>query len=219
MPNLDRRILAGALLVVASAIVSPRAGAQEAPSSSGGGGAAAAADSLPFRAGQWGADFAINDGAVGLGVLRFRSPRMAWALNASIDARWSSADYTRAPDGFPEPDGDANALSFALRAGPRWYHPVVAGVATYLGTGVTGQIGRTSQDVNGFESRGWDVGGFGEVGAAYFVTRRLSLGAQTGVYATYGRSTSRSDQPLYDRELKTTQVGITPVRILGALYF
>ena len=48
-----------------------------------------ARDSLPFRAGQWGAEFAIDDGTLGLGVLWFRSARRAWFLDAAVSAAWS----------------------------------------------------------------------------------------------------------------------------------
>lgn len=41
-------------------------------------------DSLPFRTGQWGAEFLINDGTAGVGVLYFRTPRRAWVLDASF---------------------------------------------------------------------------------------------------------------------------------------
>jgi hypothetical protein len=46
--------------------------------------AVATPETLPFHPRQWGAEFSLNRDFVGLGVLRFHSPRSAWLLNAHL---------------------------------------------------------------------------------------------------------------------------------------
>ena len=170
----------------------------------------AAGDSLPFRAGQWGAEFAINNGTVGLGVLRFRSARKAWLLDASVGASWSDAESSSIGD------QTVTSLSVRLRTGPRRYRPLATGTGSYLGMGVTGSYGWTSSD----DTRVfWDAGVFGELGAVYFVTRRLSLGAQVELHAAFSEAFQRSSTPAFGYRDRRVIIGVRPVRIVGALYF
>ena len=173
-------------------------------------------DSLPFRAGQWGAEFMIDDGTVGLGVLRFRSPRRAWMLDASFSAHWYEANSPYSLD------GSGRSVFVGLQAGPRRYRPIAEQAATYLGFGLTGSYGWSGRH-EGDRSETWSAGVFGELGGVYFVTRRLSLGAQGTVSVIWSSLRYRSPSPppsppavYWDRR---ASLRLSPVRIVGALYF
>lgn len=210
MTKSARHLALACLLVAASVLSTRRVTGQEVqgpPNAS----PAAVADSLPFRAGQWGAEFAINNGTVGLGVLRFRSARKAWLVDAAVDASWSDSEslFGGAESG--------RSVFVRLRTGPRRYRPIATGSAAHAGMGLTGAY---AWAVDGdLRQRTWQAGVFGELGAVYFVTRRLSLGAQIEVSARY--SASRSTSPSYpviarDRRFS---IAMQPMRIVGALYF
>jgi hypothetical protein len=206
-----RHLVLASLLVAASLLLSTRRltgqEAQAPPNAP----PAAMADSLPFRAGQWGAEFAINDGTIGLGVLRFRSEQNAWLLDAAVSASWSDSESS-----FSGDDSE-NTVFVRLRTGPRRYRPITTGSAAYLGMGFTGSYGWIRG--GDYRSQMWDAGVFGELGAVYFVTRRLSLGAQIegmGVFSATHRT--YSDPPVAERDRRVS-IGVRPVRIVGALYF
>ena len=171
------------------------------------------ADTLPFRAGQWGAEFQIADGIAGVGALRFRSPTSAWLLNLNLGAEWGEQETPAAAD------DDANSFNVALRAGPRRYRPIARETAAYVGGGVTASYLRSESEALDFNSRGWEAGLYMELGAAYFVTTRLSLGAQAGASATYGDLRSWYDGSPGESRTRRTRISTTPVRIQGALYF
>lgn len=105
-----------------------------------------------------------------------------------------------------------------LRAGPRRYRPIATGTAGYLGMGLMGAFGWAGNDA-GSRARTWDAGLFGEMGAVYFVTRRLSLGAQVGLYGTFSRSYQRISSPPIEYRDRGVRLELRPVRILGGLYF
>lgn len=177
---------------------------------------AAVRDSLPFRAGQWGAEFMIDDGTTGVGVLRFRSPRRAWMLDASFSADWYESSYPYTTD------ESGRSIFVTLRAGPRRYRPIAQQAATYYGLGLTGSYGWTGTGDND-QRENWGAGVFGELGGVYFVTRRLSLGAKASVYGIWISSRTRWPLPppsppavSWDRRFI---LSLSPVRIVGALYF
>lgn len=167
-------------------------------------------DSLPFRRGQWGAEFGIGDGTLGLGVLRFRSTRTAWQLNGSFGAAWTD---TNSPFG----DQTGTSVSVSLRAGPRKYKPVAPAVAGYVGTGLTGGYSWSESDDSWRHS--WEAGVFGELGGAYFVTHRLSLGARVEAWARYAAFRQTSSSILGTQRDRQVSIGLSPVRIIGGLYF
>jgi hypothetical protein len=172
---------------------------------------AAVRDSLPFRAGQWGAEFAIDDGTVGLGVLRFRSPRRAWLLDAAFNAGWSDEESSFG-------SGNRTNVFVRVRTGPRAYRPIHAASAGYVGIGLTGAYSWAGSE-NEYR-RLWDAGLFGELGALYFVTPHLSLGAQIGLSARYTESRQRLSGPGLPIDWdRLVSVGVGSVRIVGALYF
>lgn len=148
---------------------------------------AAIADLLPFRAGQWGVEFLVDDGTAGVGALHFRTPRRAWLLDASVAANWYDAESSVI--------GNQSGVSVfvRVRAGPRRYRPIAAGAAAYLGFGLTGGYGWAR--AGDYRRQVWDTGVFGELGGVYFVTPRFSLGAQVSGYGTFSGSHQRSSIP------------------------
>lgn len=199
------------LAIVASLLLAQQLSGQESQQPPNAVQPAPAADSLPFRTGQWGAEFAINDGTIGLGVLRFRSPRKAWLLDASVGAAWAESESPNLGE------YRSSNVSVRLRAGPRRYRPIANGSAAYAGMGLTGSYAWATSGDN--RARFWDAGVLGELGAVYFVTRRLSLGAQVEALAAYSQTRQTSvSQPGVARDRRVT-IGTRPVRIVGALYF
>jgi hypothetical protein len=207
MTKASPRVVLVSFLVVASLLATRRATGQEPESPNAG--PPTEADSLPFRRGQWGAVFAINDGTVGLGALWFRSARKAWLINADVNALSSETESSYFGD------SDYRDVFVNLRAGPRRYHSIAAGAAAYLGTGLTGGYSWALRD--DVHRQTWQAGAYGELGALYFVTRRLSLGAQVELFASYYMSHEIS--PMDESRDRSVSVGTGPIRIVGALYF
>ena len=205
------RYLLTSLLLVASVVATGRVMGQETTTPpSPNAGSAMALDSLPFRRGQWAAEFGIDDGTYALGVLRFRSARTAWQLNANGAADWSKADA-------PFDASSGTSVFVNLRAGPRRYRPLAPAVAAYVGMGLAGGYLWSERTDNW--RRGWNAGVFGELGGVYFVTRRLSLGARVEASAGYSEHRQASaSYPVPHRD-RHFSVGLNPVRIIGALYF
>lgn len=200
-----------ASLVVLTSLLAQQAPSQETQGSPNATQPPATADSLPFRRGQWGAEFGIDDGTVGIGVLRFRSPRKAWLIDGAVSAGWSDIESSFGGD------DDRTSVFVGLRAGPRSYRPIATGSAGYIGMGLSGGYGWAASAGNRYRS--WDAGAFGELGAIYLVTRRLSLGAQVEIYGAFSWSHQRfADPPAVTRDRRLT-IGVRPPRIVGALYF
>jgi hypothetical protein len=198
-------ILLAPLIALASLAPSQAASQEEQRPPNAG---AASRDSLPFRARQWGAEFAIDDGTVGLGVLRFRSARSAWFLDASFLAGWSDRESSIGNE-------SGNDVFVRGRVGSRTYRPVRAAIASHVGIGVTGGYAWLRR--GDYRTHTWDAGVFGELGAAYFVTPHLSLGARVEASVLFSEFQRRApDQGWRDRNVR---LGVSPVRIVGALYF
>lgn len=210
MTTFASRAPLASLLAVASLVFPSQVVGQETQRPTNAEQPAATVDSLPFRRGQWGAEFGIDDGTVGLGVLRFRSKRTAWQLNGNFAASWSKSDPYFG-------DQSEKDIFINLRAGPRRYRPIAADVAAYVGMGLVGGYG-WSDGTNNWR-RTWNAGVFGELGGAYFVTRHLTLGARVDAsasYAEYRQASSLFPEIQRDRRFG---LGVSSVRIVGGLYF
>jgi len=194
---------------------------QSTASGGGTGGGATPADTLPFRRGQWAAQFRLGSDAFGLGALRFRSRSSAWVLDGG-----SSRSEQRTNGGIAVADDRATITSANVRAGIRAYRPVVPRVARYLGAGVTAGYTRSVQRRSDptFQSfTQWQAGGgvYAELGAAYFVTPQLSLGAATQANVSLAGGQVRSSSAGGRSHASTTGWAATVggVNVLGTLYF
>ena len=143
--------------------------------------AQAPADSLPFRKGQWGAEFVAL--SWGVGGLAFTSPGSASVLLASIDLTEAEADEAAPSSGRLEYD----VMTTNVTIGRRFYRPVRRNVVRYHTFGVTGSYLRDEQPWN--EGTALTAGVIWNVGGSWHVDRHLSLGARTGASVTWQHRT------------------------------
>jgi hypothetical protein len=179
-------------------------------------------DSLIPRGGTWGAEFTplFSGGA----LLRFASPTRAWL--AGLDFSTSNRDQSPAPNAA----GGYRLSNFRGQIGHRWYRATSGGeraahLRVIYGLGVIGTIAETAHDGTQ-DYRQWSAGGYGELGAAWFFTRHVSLGAVSQLIGTNGRerSTVTTIQPDLTRiqervTVDTWGVGASAVRVVAAVYF
>ena len=136
--------------------------------------AAAKAQALPFRAGQWGAEFQSGD-LTTAGAMYFVSPQSAIVLDVGI------FDLGRKQDDGSSSDETSLSLVSA-RLGLRGYRPLANKVAGFWTAGL--EVARASQEqtiptVFGPEKvkeREMHYGIFGQLGADYHVTSNLAVG-------------------------------------------
>jgi opacity protein-like surface antigen len=157
--------------VIAAALLSSSAAA-----------AAQQADTLPFRGGQWGAEFSASDFA-GVGALRFTSPRSAWLLDVYGRIRRQSGDN----DDPSTPNIIRDDDFVQLRVGWRRYGVLAPRVVRHLGVGVLASRASADQQVGAFvvsvpflplqSHASTSLGAFAELGAQWMITPKLSLGA------------------------------------------
>jgi hypothetical protein len=152
------------------------------------------------QAGTWGAE-ASTDSRVTL--LRFRNATSAWLVG--FDANHVS----RQDDG----DQDQSSSSVSLRLGIRGYRNPAERVRPF--TGVSALVGYVDND---FEGGYMVFGGSGEVGAAYFFSRHVSLGSAFDLSAVYYQ-TERADFPTGAPIDVSTLFVRASIRFLGAVYF
>jgi len=138
------------------------------------------ADTTPFHAGQWAALFSGGFSIASLGVLRFTAPTRAWLLDFGFSGghshNTSRVNDTLVVDAFTS-NADVNA-----RVGRRFYQGRGKSVASFQTLGVPGA---------GFCDNGWNAGAFGELGGAYLITPRFSIGGTASVAFSYTRSAIR----------------------------
>lgn len=143
------------------------ASAQESPS-----------DSLPFHQHQWAAQFGGGTSFAGLGFLRFTAPRRAWLLDFHFTGGHSH-DYQYANDTLTGQGLTSNATVDA-RIGRRFYQSRGRSIESFQTVGALGGFAHSCLEVTpptvGSCANGWTAGVFGEVGAAYLITRRFSIG-------------------------------------------
>lgn len=150
---------------------------------------AQSADTLPFRAGQWGAEFVAGGGFSGAGVLRFLSPSRALLLEG-VANRSNLTTTGQLPDRV--------FTSLQFRLGHRWYRPARSGVVKSLTVGLSGARSTERRDdaaafpaseaVSLTRTSG---GAFAELGAAWMVAPQLALGASWGGALQYLNSAMR----------------------------
>ena len=173
-----------AALLAALLVVAPRVGRAQAP---------AAADSLPFARGQWGVQVTGGASLVSVGALRFTSPRAAWLLDVAAGVTRSETRVEPGPDSPLPPDAGASQVTSSgganVRVGRRYYRPLGRSVATFATAGVSASYaGARSTQPGSLRTTTLGGGLFGDLGATYFVTPHLGLGASVTLDASYARS-------------------------------
>ncbi len=180
--------------------------------------AAQSTDSLPFRAGQWGAEFSASQSFGSAGLLRFRSNRSAWLLDVSASIRSGTRTGNLTT---------TDRSSVDLRVGPRWYRPIGARLLQFASVGPS--VSYLSEESNAgsvqqvyqLDQHSTAFGLFGELGAAWLVTPQLSLGAAWQARAGYARVTTDQSVQGFDGHGKASQtfadLGTVTLRV--SLYF
>ncbi|HYR97755.1 MAG TPA: hypothetical protein VEO58_01985 [Gemmatimonadales bacterium] len=155
-----------------------------------------APDTIPFHRHQWAAQFAGGTTFASLGVLRFTAPTRAWLLDFRFTGGHShDKDYVQ--DTLVG-DGYTSSAHVDARIGRRFYQGRGKAVVSFQTVGV---LGGYAHDCSAFKgstvsghscSNGWTAGAYGELGGAYLITRRFSIGGTATVAFSYQRSTARS---------------------------
>ena len=156
----------------------------------------AASDSIPFREHQWAAQFAGGTSFASLGVLRFTAPTRAWLLDFRFTGGHSHERQfvhdTLVGDGY------TSSANVDARIGRRFYQGRGKSVVSFQTVGLLAGYAHACQ---GFKqtsvagnpcSNGWTAGAYGELGGAYLITRRFSIGGTATVAFSYQRTTGRS---------------------------
>ncbi|HEU5175411.1 MAG TPA: hypothetical protein VFT96_11700 [Gemmatimonadaceae bacterium] len=217
LANFPPRRVGAIVALLTALVVSPEsAQAQNLPVSQ-----PASVDSLQFRPGQWGAIVGIGDDVAALGVLRFRSHRTAWVLNANGSAFTGKAK-------IEEVDAEQNVKSsgFTARLGLRRYRPLESRVvAAYSGAGITGVATWIDSDLSVGEElsgRMYGAGVYGELGVEYRAARYIALGvrSQADVTRRWGSETRTTlGGPPLRVDPREFGASIGRLEVLASLYF
>jgi hypothetical protein len=178
-----------------------------------------ARDSLPFRPGQWGAEFAVQDFVSWASALRFHAPRQAWVATLSGNFARTEADRR-----------DERIVRAELGLGHRWYRSSREAIAPFVGIGVGAALvdDRLEIQVGSAGSPPAVVGNerlfgivYGEVGAQWLVTPRLALGAGWQVQASLARNRVERVSASPPSDPPGTSLGLRaqPMALRGTLYF
>lgn len=174
--------------------------------------ATAAAQSLPFRAGQWGAEFQSGD-LTSAGVMRFMSPRTALVLDAGV-----LNASTEEEEAGNTVENSMNLMS--LRLGFRQFMPIASRVNGFWTAGAQYGTGSQTQDVGAAESERTEsnIGVFGQFGANYHVTSNIAVGIAYDVSLVQVSGKERTPgNPDIDVSGHRLLAALTPVRF--SIYF
>ncbi len=185
--------------------------------------AAQQADTLPFRAGQWGAEFTASDFS-GVGALRFSSPRNAWLID--VQGRFMRQSGNTSSLSRFEVVTDADVMQ--VRLGWRRYGTVAPRVVRHAGVGVLSTYASSKQSPGAFSvtrpfsldaSRvEFSAGVFAEVGAQWLITSNLGLGATWSANLQAGRADIERFTASGIGEPERAKTGVNTLSVtLGAL--
>jgi hypothetical protein len=189
------------------------------------------ADSLPFRAGQWAAEFSAADFS-GVGALWFTNPRRAWLVDVQGRFSRQSGNSDQPNDFLLVSDTDA----FQLRLGRRSYGMLAPRVVRQVTLGLVGSYG--TSDVRPaahsdsasilFETSRTDyaAGIFAELGAQWMITPNLGFGAAWTATVQAGRSQEERLSARIPGGVLRTSTGVNTVNgslgvlsLRGTVYF
>jgi hypothetical protein len=165
-------------------------------------------DSLPFRTGQWGAQFTASSEHRNVGLLRFRSPRTAWVFTADVSLNAGDSEGTENNTQETTDESDKSRRgAVSVRTGYRRYKPVAMHAGSFFTVGVLGGAMRakTNRDLSYGDgtdvgrSASWNLGVFGELGATYLIIPNVSLGVIASVDTRYTRGWSNYERKYFDR--------------------
>ena len=166
-----------------------------------------ASDSTP-RPGAWAAEVFVRDGGTGGSLLRFLSSRNALVMG--LDANVMNVDT----DGPGTSSVEGTTSNFGLRLGMRTYRQ--SGTEQLRPVFGFGARGGYSDGGSGFTS--WTAGAYGELGAVYFLTPHVSLGATGELEASFGKRTQTVGSGV-KLEQKMAGVSGTLIRVMLGVSF
>jgi hypothetical protein len=183
----------------------------------------AAPDTLPFHAGQWGVEGGVFGSGGNVGALRFLTRATAIAINASA----AYGSFTTDRPGIVGAGASTSTSSTTVGAtlGVRHYAAAGGPIAGFLGGGLVTDYTRRSADPGGGSGHTTGVGGFAELGASYFVSTHLALGAAYGVTALHRSGTdvstvfSSGAVSTFESQTRGWTVATGGVRITASLFF
>ena len=172
------------------------------------------ADSVMPRANSWGAE-AMYGGAPAATLLRFSSPSAAWLVGASFSVSHESVDNVILTGPTTQVTTEDRVITFVdARLGRRWWAgDARSRLQPLRGLGLAGTYSNYSF------ARTYSVGAYGELGATWFFTPHVSLGASGELVASYGedRQATGTSQP--DRVSTRWGVRGNLARVSAGVYF
>jgi hypothetical protein len=151
-------------------------------------------DTTPFHGRQWAAQFSGGVNLATLGALRFTTPTRAWLWDFTFTG--GHAHSTDRLSDTSVVQSFTSQANVALRLGRRFYQGRGRSVVSFQTLGVLGGFVHTCQGSQGTIpflvnscNNGWTAGGFGELGAAYLITPRFSIGGAATLSFDYERTT------------------------------
>ena len=178
-------------------------------------------DSIPFHQRQWAAQFGGGTSFLSLGFLRFTTPSHAWLVdfhfNGGHSHHYAYANDTLTAQGF------SSVANVNTRVGRRFYQTHGKAVVSFQTLGLLGgfahQCSESTPPSFGACTNGWTAGAFGEIGAAYMVTRRFSVGGAGTLAFSYERSTTKAaGEGVIDREW-SYEASIQGLSFAATVYF
>ena len=141
-------------------------------------------DTSGFHAGQWGVQVGTGGSLVNVGVLRFTGARSAWML--LVDFSGEFLNGTQSSLGTTT-DAKEHSVNVGVGVGKRFYQDPRHKVRSFQSIGLAGSYLDRRQTLSGsaYTFTDWSAGLFGELGAGYWVTPNLSLGATGTLSAGY----------------------------------
>lgn len=149
-------------------------------------------DTAGFRAGQWGVQVGTSGSLMNVGILHFSSPRSAWLLRVDFFGQFLNGSQTTLGT---TSDANERLVEVGLGVGKRFYQAPRHKVRSFQSIGVAGSYLDQKQNLGGspFTFSTWSAGPFAEVGAGFWITPNLSLGATATANAGY--SHRKNDSP------------------------
>lgn len=212
-----RRAALLAALVLVPLAGTPREALAQAPATAAP--ASAQRPATPFRRGQWGMEFAVDQYATHVGFLKFRSPTKAWVLDVAVGGGLNEYDYVVAPDSVETAEN--RGVSTYVLLGLRSYRALTPRAVRTVQFGITGNHAYGQDELGGVERGNTTTLGGGlrlDIGGAYFFTPGFSVGGALGIGGRYTRSEdNRVGQPT--RTSQNVSFSLDGSRAVASLYF
>lgn len=173
----------------------------------------ASAQALPFRTGQWGAEFSSGDLNT-VGVMRFNSPRSAFVFDVGV------LDFV-----LDEEAGlKQSQRRFDLSIGLRNYRPIATRVSGFWAIGIAAGHSSQKQESSSVPGSSYKrnvttMGAFAQLGADFHVTSNIAAGVAYGVglERITGRGTTQPGDVESDIRGHVFGGRVTPIRV--SLFF